>query len=166
MKPLAMLACDKIIVDKEGTHSLISVIMDAAVKVQEGQPGKPPRDIDVPANAVAPHQWGIYAQWEPSSDDVGKSFVAVFQVFWPNGERLIEQKLPFTQANNKVQQTTLTIAGFPVGQQGRVKIVAWLNSPDGHKVSDGIETHVNIEHLGAVVPAALPNFTFGFGPKP
>jgi hypothetical protein len=166
MKCLALLACDKIIIDKDGAHSLINVMLSAAVTLQETQPGQTPKDIEIPANAVSPNQWWIYAQWEPSSNDVGKSFKAVFQIFWPNGEKLMENKLSFTQLDSRIQQTTVYIGGFPVGQQGAVKVTAWLDSVEGHRVSDIAETHIVIEHrAAAAMSTALPKYSASI-PKP
>ena len=160
MKCLALLTCDKVIIDKDGAHSLINVMLSAAVTLQESEPGETPKDIEIPPNAVSPNQWWIYAQWEPSSDDVGKSFKAVYQVFWPNGEKLIENNLSFTQIDDRVQQTTFYVGGFPVGQKGAVKVTTWLDSAEGRRVSDVAETHIVIEHRSsAAMSKELPKYS-------
>lgn len=160
MKCLALLTCDKVIIDKDGAHSLINVLLNATVTMQENEPGQHPKDIEIPSNAVSPNQWWIYAQWEPSADDVGKSFKAVFQVLWPNGDNLVDGNLVFTQADQKTQQTTFYVGGFPVGQQGAIKVKTWLDSSEGHRVSDVIETHIHIEHRTAPsMSGKLPKYT-------
>ena len=153
MKCLALLSCEKVIIDKEGAHSIINVMLNADVKLQRGL-----EDVSIPLNAVLPHQWWIYSQWNPSLDDVGQTFEQVYQIFWPNEEKFVEGKLPFKQDNEKVQQTTFSIVGFPAGQSGQLKITTWLES-HGRQMTDVYRTHVNISHhvdSPSFIPAPFP----------
>lgn len=150
MKCTALLTCEKIIVDKEGAHSIINVMMNAAVSLQKRPPGEvapspSSESVPIPANAASPNQWWIYAAWAPSPDDVGKSFKQVYQVLWPNGDKFAESKLPFTQNTDQMQQTTFYILGLPIGQEGRVRVRTWLDS-EGERVSEISETFIDIKH--------------------
>ena len=93
--------------------------------------------------------------WMPSGEDVGKDFEQVYQVYWPDGEKFVENRLEFTQPDETVQQVTLGVIGFPVGQVGKLRIVTWLDH-HGHRVSDLIEAGINVKHKPqhAMSPAA------------
>lgn len=163
----ALLTCEKVIIDKDGAHSLINVMLNASIKLQEAQGQAPPRDVDIPSNAVAPNQWWIYTLWEPAMEDVGQSFVQVYEVYWPNGDKLAppehKLQLPFIQRDDKMNQTTFYIAGFPVGQQGKVRIVTWLESQAGDRRTNEIENFVRIEHLtGKPAPNTTPVYSANF----
>jgi hypothetical protein len=145
MKCTALLACEKLIVDKDGAHSLINVMHSAAVVLQQQEIGEVPQQIPIPSNAVMPNQWWIYSVWMPMPQDVGCSFEQVYQLYWPSGEKFAENRLPFTQKEDRMQQTSFYYVGFPVGQPGNLKIISWLDH-EGHRVSDLVETFVRIEH--------------------
>jgi hypothetical protein len=160
MKCIALLACEKLIIDKEGAHSIINVMISASLSLQqrEGLEG-PPENVPVPKDAVLPTQWFLYSVWDPSPNDVGISFEQVYQVYWPNGEKLAERRLQkFIPKDDTMMQTSFFFLGLPVGQEGKVRVKTWLDS-DGHRVSDIIETAVRITHSklatsprGAMVP--------------
>ena len=161
----ALLICEKVIIDKEGAHSLINIMLNASIKLQETVPGALPRDIDIPSNTVAPNQWWIYTLWEPSVEDVGQSFVQIYEIYWPNGEKLTANKLElrFVQENDKLQQSSFFVAGFPIGQQGKVKVVTWLESPSGVTKTGKLENYVRIEHLtGKSEPKISPLYSTSF----
>jgi hypothetical protein len=145
MKCTALVPCEKIIIDKDGAHSLINVMLNAAIAVQRQEGGKPAEQTEVPRNAVMPHQWWIYSLWRPSPEDVGASFEQVYQVYWPDGEKFAETRLAFEQKDATVQQTSFYFLGFPVGQEGQLRIVSWLDR-GGHRVSDINEAWVRLEH--------------------
>lgn len=144
MNCLALLTCEKVIIDKEGAPSL-NVMTSAKIKVQAAEDGKIEERFQVPANAMMPLQWFIYTRWNPAQEDIGKDFEQVYQIFWPNGEKLSEYSLPFKQTNDKVQRTSYSIVGFRVRQKGTLKVITWLNS-EGQRISSEAETYMYIEH--------------------
>lgn len=150
MKFLALCTCDRVIIDKRGAHSLINLMLNAEI-----QTGAEP----IPRNAVGPAQWFIYSMWVPSPQDVGEKFEQVYQIYWPDGEKFSEHRFEFSQPDESVQQVTFGFYGLPVGQSGKVKIVTWLDKK-GHRVSDVIETSINVKHVPQQatdsVPAPLP----------
>jgi len=148
MKCIALLACEKLIIDREGTHSIINVMTNANIKMQEMEPGGMPHDVVTPPfNAVAPLQWWVYTLWDPSPEDAHRSFEQVYQLYWPNGEKLREARLPFVLTSERMQQSSFSFVGLPVGQPGKVRIITWLDS-DGQCVSSVSETHLYITHDG------------------
>ena len=65
-------------------------------------------------------------------------------MYWPNGEKFAATKLPFVQNDDLMNQTSFYFGGFPVGQQGRLRLLTWLNR--GGKTSEVIETFVSVKH--------------------
>jgi hypothetical protein len=146
MKCLALLACEKVIIDKDGAHSIINVMLNAEISLQLiAEPGKAIPPVTVPPNALTGTMWWIYSIWEPSQDDVGKPIEQVYKVYWPSGEHLLEGRLPYALKDDSMNQTTFSIAGFPIGQQGKVKIVTWLES-EGKRFTEDAETFVSVKH--------------------
>jgi hypothetical protein len=157
MKCIAVLPCEKIIVDKAGAHSIINVMLQAEIGVKSVDPSKTLDDF--PKDAIAPNQWWIYTLWTPASQDVGKEFEQVYHVYWPNGDKVVEGRLSFTQKDSSSQQTSYSIVGLPVGQVGDLSIKTYLDS-HGHCVTDVIETRVRIRHSQFEAPAPVPaNFS-------
>ena len=142
MKCVALLLCDKVIIDKGGAHSLINLMTAAYISAETGNPPSP---VVLPSNAVSPQAWWIYTQWLVSDEDIGKRFEQHYEVFWPNGDKFASSKLEFAQPNDQTQQTTFFIVGMPVGQQGNVRVVTWLES-DGRRVTEQIQALLKINH--------------------
>ena len=145
MKFLALCTCERVIIDKQGAHSLINLMLNAELQATPEQ---------VPRNAVAPTQWFAYSMWIPSPEDVGEKFEQVYQIYWPDGEKFIEHRMEFTQPDETVQQVTFGFYGLPVGQPGKLRIVTWLDKK-GHRVSDLVETSINVKHQPQA-PTSLP----------
>jgi hypothetical protein len=149
MQFVALCTCEKVIIDKRGAHSLINLMLNAEIQATAEQ--------QIPRNAVVPTQWFIYTMWVPSSEDIGKKFEQVYQVYWPDGEKFTENRFEFTQPDDSVQQVTFGFVGFPVGQTGKLRIVTWLDQA-GHRVSDLIETSIRVKHVpqGTASPVPAP----------
>jgi hypothetical protein len=142
-------------------------MLSASIHAQLNVPtGSPPQSVELPPDAVAPAQWWIYTQWEPSADDVGKSFDQKYEVYWPDGTRLVEGSLSFVQTNDRLSQSTYYVGGFPVGQTGKVKIVTWLETLEGHQECDKMENHILIDHLKEIPANKTPSHTIGFAKLP
>ena len=153
MKFLALLPCDRVLFDKNGTLSLITILerIELALQVPEGS------EITLLKNLPAPRDWFIYTRWEASPEDVGKSFNQVFQVLWPTGESFMQHvaALATVKENDLIQQSTVRMMAFPAGHNGAVKIVTWLEF-DGKQVSDKFDCYITVASLtGAEATAAL-----------
>src|SRR5260370_11095958 len=103
---IALCPCERVIVDKQGVHSLIEIMRNVSI---EAAPGA------IPQNAVAPRPWSIYSMWKASSDEVGKKVEQVYQIYWPSGEKFSEENVEFV-VDSTIQQVTLDVVGFPAGQ--------------------------------------------------
>jgi hypothetical protein len=157
MKCTAVVACEKIIIDKEGAHSIINVMLNAQIFLQKTEPGKAPEGVPLPSNAIAPIVWWVYTVWNPSIEDAGKTFEQVYQAYWPNGDKFMESRLPFTLKDDAPMQTTFHIGGFPAGQEGKVQVLTWLDS-EGSRVSDIYDTFVRVQHRTTVPEGVPPSF--------
>ncbi len=143
MKCLAFCPCEKIIVDKDGVHSLITLMVNAELQL--------PPAKEIPKDAVAPRQWFIYTAWVPAPEDVGRPFEQVYQILWPNGDKFFEQRLPFIAGSPDLHQTDFSALGFPVGQSGRLRLLTWLDQ-EGRRVTDIIESFINVKHGPSTSP--------------
>jgi hypothetical protein len=155
MKFLALCACEKIIIDKNGAHSLITIMSNTDINFA-APPGQTLPD-EIPTNAVFPREWWVFSMWQPSDDEVGKTFEQVFEVYWPNGEKFGESKIEFT-SDEKVQYNSLLMAGFPVGQIGNVRVVTWIEK-QGSRITEPIDYCLRVKHL-----PRQPGSTPGAGP--
>jgi hypothetical protein len=145
MRNLALCTCEKVIIDKQGAHSLINLILNAEIQ----------HVGEIPPNAVSSSQWFIYVMWVPAPEDVGEKFEEFFQIYWPDGEKFFEGSLEFTQPDESVQQVSYSLIGFPVGQIGNLRILTWLDKR-GNRVSDVIETNIRVKHPPQQVASTVP----------
>jgi hypothetical protein len=138
MKYLAFFACEKVIIDKNGSHSFINMMINAEIQI-------PPTELkQLPANAVSPLLWFMFSLWAPSEEEVGKNLEQVIQIYWPNGDKFHEQRVEFIPDKN-YQQTSMGLNGFPIGQAGPLRLVTWVDD-HGNRISDIVEYHLNVRH--------------------
>jgi hypothetical protein len=154
MKCTAVLTCEKIIIDKEGAHSIINVMLNAELVMQRIEPAQAPEQTAIPKDAVAPIVWWVYTVWHPSSEDIGKTFEQVYQTYWPNGEKFMESRMDVVMRDDGPMQTTFHIGGLPAGQVGKLKILTWLDH-QGHRASEISEAYITIKHR-TTVPGGTP----------
>jgi hypothetical protein len=107
MRLLATCACEKVIIDRVGAHSLIALMSK----------------ID------------------------GKDFEQIIEVYWPNEEKILSGKLKFKpEPNGGNQLLSYSISGFPVGQQGKVKVLTWLER-HSNRVTEPFPYYVSVAHI-------------------
>lgn len=140
MKSIIFCACEKVLIDRvTGSHSLISVMVSAEARFSGTLPP------ELPINAVLPSMWFVYGMWETSAEDAGKSHEQVLEIYWPNGDKFLDNRLPFVADAALRAQNSVGVVGFPGGQKGDIKILAWIEH-DGQPVSDIAEYHVTVKH--------------------
>jgi hypothetical protein len=144
MKHIATLTCEKVIVDQRNVHSLISLISRAEIGALPGAP-QPQEPEPIPMNAVIPKEWYVFSMWLPSAEEVGKSFHQVMQIYWPNGDKYSDSKLPFSVTDVGPVHNSFHSIGMPVGQEGELKIVTWLEEND-ERITDIFDAHLTIKH--------------------
>jgi hypothetical protein len=144
MRLLATCACEKVIIDRVGAHSLIALMSKIDIAIT------PPPDMtssQLPANAIAPKEWFVFSMWEPENGDFGKDFEQIIEVYWPNEEKILSGKLKFKpEPNGGNQLLSYSISGFPVGQQGKVKVLTWLER-HSNRVTEPFPYYVSVAHI-------------------
>ena len=144
MRFLALCPCDRVIFDRNGTLSLITIMENFDLSVQTASGEK----VDIPPTTVVPRDWSIYGRWEASESDDGMTFEQVFEIYWPNGDKFVESRMTMQtiRKEDPTQQTALQLMGFPAGQVGRIKIVTWIEH-DKQRMIDPIECTVRVRHV-------------------
>ncbi len=135
-KLLALLPCEKIILDNRQNASLIIVMQNTGI-----QTGAEP----IPKNAVVPKEWGVYALWLAMPDEVGKQFRQGTQIVLPDGAEFSKAFLPFTMRAG-LNQNIIHINGFPVGQTGTVTLNIWVETEEQQKLTEVYSYPLNVTH--------------------
>ncbi|MFZ0707895.1 MAG: hypothetical protein WAM71_20015 [Candidatus Korobacteraceae bacterium] len=139
MKCPIFCACEKVVFDKNETASLISVLQNVDVRVP----------VTPPEYATLPKEWFIFTRWDVSDSEPGKIFEQVWQVLWPDGEKFVEHRAPLNATSEKrdddVRQGYFQLASFPFGQQGKMRLLTWLDF-DGQRVSEIEESGFWVQH--------------------
>lgn len=122
MRLIASLPCEKIITDAKGTPSLITILTEVEV-------GPIPAE-GLPANAVAPTPWWVYTLWEGDESDKGIENVQNIVIYWPDGKEFAKNAAAFKiwtpEKPTLKHSISAQFIGFPLGQQGDVKIQIWI----------------------------------------
>jgi hypothetical protein len=148
MKLLLHSACNNVLQDPQFGASLISVFHAIAFMVPEGQ--------EFPANAVVPKEWAIFCKWSLLPEEYGKNYTCLHKLFWPDGTVFAEAKLEAVQPTKDGMAFVQRLNGFPVGQQGNLRIVQTIES-DGVIVGGPDELLIAINdpiHTQNLFPAA------------
>jgi hypothetical protein len=149
MKHTGTFVCEKVIFDNRGAPSLITVMQNVHINTLPGMTAQ-----EIPSNAVMPKEWFVFSAWLLSSEDMGQQYEQVFQIYWPSEEKFNESRSEFT-GKDDWQYNTLQLLGMPVGQQGKLRIVTWVEHA-GKRISDLIENSVKVKHGPAPAPAVGP----------
>lgn len=130
--------CEKIVMDKEGNASLIVLFENLTVDSKE--------QAEIPRNAVSPKEWAVFTRWQMNEDEKERPFVQCILVRWPDGSEFNKGAVQFPSLPvSTIKQVTLSIMGFPVGQEGPIKIILWLEL-DSKRVTDEYACTLNVLH--------------------
>ena len=113
--------CEKVIIDKNEVPSLISLFNTMTVGVVPGQVRK-----EIPLNAVVPKEWFVFSSWDWEADDDGKTYKQHIEVLLPDRSVFVKVDHDFAIPPRRKIQTSVPIAGFPIGQQGLCTVRTWL----------------------------------------
>jgi hypothetical protein len=119
MPKLAILtACEKVIVDRIGLPSLISIFQRMNVQVSE----------PLPENATIPFSWAIFVLWQHTEDELDTEYVQHVQIVAADGKTFItaETKFKITEVDDRQSKNHLIVNGLPVWAEGFVTINVWL----------------------------------------
>jgi hypothetical protein len=143
--------CEKAIIDKEGTASLISLFNQITAHLL-------PSVKEVPPNAVFPKEWCAFSSWKIEAEDIGKEYRETFQLLYPNGEQFgSPMRVSFTPSADKTHQQIFAMGtGFPIGQEGSYTLRMWLEH-GGSVVfeSSPIIIRVNYQRMAELPPGVL-----------
>src|SRR6266567_4409707 len=111
LKLYVCVACEKVIIDQDGVPSLIGLFNKLSLT--------PPKDQEIPKNAVAPKEWAVFSAWDTDPGDELKEHIFCIQMFYPDKTQFGEVfKNKMKVELNKRSQVKTVIPGFPVGQPG------------------------------------------------
>ncbi|MGO9269192.1 MAG: hypothetical protein ACLQOO_02855 [Terriglobia bacterium] len=147
LKPYVFAICEKVVLDAKGTASLIALFNKVEVQIL-------PSIESVPPNAIAVTPWAIFVSWEIEPDDIGKKFLQVFEVFFPDGSLFHEQRIELVPQEGKTHhQIHAQFQAFPIGQQGNYSVKMRLEQ-DGVKLFESSIIKINVAYRPAVIPNA------------
>jgi len=141
---LAVLPCEKIIVDREGIPSLIALFQ----QVHAAPAGTRADGTIAPIapNTITTKEWAVFSEWKPEPDDVGKQVKQVLELQYPDGTvSPVRGKVSFTFINEMPHRNQQNIVGFPIGQQGTYLLRVWLEK-DGNRISDVTSYEMGVSH--------------------
>lgn len=125
-KLLLFVPCEKVLIDQQGSISIISLLQELKVQVAENGPTPP-------ANAKAAVKWDVLTIWERTDDDFGKTYEQRIALFEPNGEPTEISAIAPIETEKGSHRNVATIFGFPIGLAGRYALRLWLSE-------NGVET--------------------------
>jgi hypothetical protein len=135
MKLLLLTACEKVLQDVQSGHSLISVFHGLTIQL--------PPEPEMPGNAVIPKEWAIFSKWELLPDEEGKNYASSVEIFWPDGTFFAKSIIAAAQPTQDGMAFIVRLPGFPIGQNGKLKIVQFLQSDD-EQVFGPVELEVRV----------------------
>jgi hypothetical protein len=146
-KLLSFLACEKPIIDKGDVPTLVAIMqgVSAALVLPEGVE-RPP----IPRDALAPKPWSIFTIWQTEGNEIGKTFHQKNEIVLPDDLPLAQLSgdLKFV-ARELLNFNYVNLQGFPVGLEGKVNVVVWLENEAGAVV----QAKTNYPILVKYVPA-------------
>ena len=137
--------CEKVIVDlNTKVPSLIGIFQ--AMKV-------PVSDAPIPARAVAPVKWAVFALWNHSSKEKNIEYTQHLQIFDAAGELFSEtvQKFMITEPDDHQSKNTVEVFGLPVSHEGAIRLRVWLEGAE----NSASECHFEVKHIRST-PIEIP----------
>jgi hypothetical protein len=137
MRLLLATPCQLVIQDSESQlgHSLIAVFHNVGIRV--------PPENEVPSNALLPKEWAVFSKWAMSPEEATKQYSLHFEAYWPDGTLLVSQDVISRPIVGKDIAFIIRNSGFPIGQNGIVRIVLSLFG-DGALVHDPVSLEVEV----------------------
>jgi len=129
--------CEKIIIDKAGSFSLIGLMESISVSSPAG--------AVIPQDAVGPKEWAVFCQWQMREGESTRPFSQVLQILWPDQREFKKAIVQLPLEDSKFKQIHINIMGLPVGQQGKLTLNLWLEL-DSNRVTDIFFKTVDIAH--------------------
>jgi hypothetical protein len=138
LKPYVCVACEKVIITKEGVPTLVSLFSKITVQAIQNVP-------EIPANAVVPTQWTVFSMWDTEPGDELKEYMICTQMLFPDKSAYGSvARIKLNVEAEKRSQSVMTFNGFPVGQIGSYTIHTWIEE-NQQKVFGPIEFKIDLE---------------------
>jgi hypothetical protein len=112
--------CTNVLIDMQYGASLISIFHGITFTLPEG--------TERPTNAVMPKEWAIYSKWNLEPEEYGKNYTSNIKIYWPDGTLFSEATLDAVQPTKDGMAFINRMNGFPVGQDGKLRILQTLES--------------------------------------
>jgi hypothetical protein len=123
MKLLILAACEKVLSDPQSGPSLIAIFNGMKVTTHT--------DAVVPRDALLPREWSIFSRWQLEPEEEGKNYTSSTEILWPDGTQFGRLDLVAEQPTADGMSFTGRLTGFPIGQNGKVRIIQTLKRDDG-----------------------------------
>jgi len=152
-KLLAFVVCEKVIIDKKDTPSLITIVQNVELGILPGV-----EKVEIPPGAVVPFGWTIFTIWLGSADEAGKTFHQKIETILEKDQ----DKNPFPRADlpfvvkEGLNYNTNTVFGFPASI-GTLKVKMWLEAEDGKAASENYYYPINVKYSEATKETAKPS---------
>jgi hypothetical protein len=134
MKLLLIAPCQIALQDPDQGHSLIAVFHEILIKIPADAP-------ELPAIAIIPKEWAIFSKFSLEPDEEGKDYSLNTSIFWPDGTLFVSQAILAAQPTKNGMAFITRLQGFPMGQNGLVKVSQTLTS-EGNLVCENIEVEI------------------------
>jgi hypothetical protein len=157
---ITLLPCEKVIVDRQGMPSLISLFENLNVTPSEGE-----GIAEVPKQTITFTHWAVFAEWEITEEEVAlREAQQVLELLYPDGSAVpIRGTIPFIFQSAGIARNHQDIYGFPVGQEGPYTIRVWLEK-DGKPISEVGTRKMRVIHR--IPPGAKTHPTMGHSSIP
>jgi hypothetical protein len=155
---ITLLPCEKVIVDRDGMPSLISLFENLHIAPAAGE-----GIIEIPRETITYREWAVFCEWEVNADEVGMTADQIFEMQFPDGTVApIKGKIPFVFEKPGTHRNHQNIIGFPVGQEGAYTIRVWLEK-DGKPISEIGTRQMNVVHK---IPPGAKEVKSTYGQSP
>jgi len=114
-KLLALLVCERVIIDRQDMPSLINVFQKMNV---------PLTDAPLPERAVSPARWSVFTLWQHEESEVEKAFTQLLEVVLPDGEVFLKAEQEFKASTPEDLQSKITMefGTLPIWQEGFIDV--------------------------------------------
>ena len=118
-KLLIFAPCQTVLLTTDGNSSLINILHRLTLK------GELPAEI--PADAIAPLKWCVFAQWEIMPEETGATFEQRIQFTGENANQLFEGVSEFTTLPEKpIHRVTANFEYMRLGPAGKYRLkLSW-----------------------------------------
>jgi hypothetical protein len=126
---LALVACEKVLIDSAGNPTLVVVMERIEVELPEG--------TSFQENIAAPKEWAVFTIWKLKEDESpGQNYRHVTEIVAPGKDTPRQKITADFQFKDKIHKVHHNMFGIPVGAEGTIFAKVWLELPGGPIVTD------------------------------